>query len=140
MVNDGLCLLQVCFMTCNEWNYWEKCMEHEHQPVKPDRIDDFVRVGTKARPLLGSCHSARCLNLTEHALLNRAGKFPERVCMVQVFHFVAWRKQGMQVVYEAYMRKGLMCAYKVFASLPHEEDDYEDKKWLSRTEAVYKSC
>lgn len=96
---------EVCFVTCNEWNYWESCMDHEHQPVEPDNVADFVRIGTK------------------------------------VFHFVAWRKQGMQVVYEAYMKKGLMCAYHVFASLPHLEKDYKnDDTWVQRTAAVMKSC
>ena len=60
--------------------------------------------------------------------------------LVQVFHFVAWRKQGMQVVYEAYMKKGLMCAYHVFASLPHLEKQYDDGSWLAKTNAVMKSC
>jgi hypothetical protein len=58
----------------------------------------------------------------------------------QVFHFVAWRKQGMQVVYEAYMKKGLMCAYHTFASLPHLEKQYDDGSWLARTTAVMKTC
>ena len=59
---------------------------------------------------------------------------------LQVFHFVAWRKQGMQVVYEAYMKKGLMCAYHVFASLPHLEKQYDDGSWLAKTNAVMKQC
>lgn len=39
---------QVCFVSCNEWNYWEKCMEHDQQPVSPDNPEDFLRIGTKA--------------------------------------------------------------------------------------------
>lgn len=31
----------------------------------------------------------------------------------QVLHFVAWRKVGMQVVYEAFMQRGVEAAYKV---------------------------
>ena len=58
----------------------------------------------------------------------------------QVFHFVAWRKLGMQAVYEAYMQKGLLCSYKVFAGLPHVEKDYDDKSWMQRTEAIMKAC
>lgn len=46
----------------------------------------------------------------------------------------------MQVVYEAYMQKGLLCAYHVFASLPHLEKEYEDKAWLQRSSAMIKSC
>lgn len=57
-----------------------------------------------------------------------------------MFHFVAWRKIGMQIVYEAYMQSGLLCAYKTFASLPHKEDDYEDKNWLMRSQAVMNGC
>ena len=32
---------------------------------------------------------------------------------MQVLHFVAWRKVGMQVVYDAFMQKGIEGAYKV---------------------------
>jgi hypothetical protein len=39
--------LQVCFVTCNEWNYWESCMDHDQQPVRPDSVEDFVRIGTR---------------------------------------------------------------------------------------------
>ena len=39
--------MQVCFVACNEWNYWEKCMDHDQQPVSPDSVDDFLRVGTR---------------------------------------------------------------------------------------------
>lgn len=46
----------------------------------------------------------------------------------------------MQVVYEAYLQRGLICAYKTFASLPHKEKGYKDKNWLSRSQAVIKSC
>ena len=47
----SLCFVwQVCFVTCNEWNYWEKCMEHDSQPVDPERSEDFVRVNTKVGP------------------------------------------------------------------------------------------
>ena len=59
---------------------------------------------------------------------------------MQVFHFVAWRKLGMQIVYEAYMTKGLMCAYKTFASIPHLEKEYESSTWLSRSQAVMNAC
>ena len=46
----------------------------------------------------------------------------------------------MQIVYEAFMQKGLMCAYEVFAALPHKEQEYEDNKWLQRTQSVLRSC
>lgn len=46
----------------------------------------------------------------------------------------------MQVVYEAYMQKGLLCAYKVFAALPHVEKGYDDKAWMQRTESVLRAC
>ena len=57
----------------------------------------------------------------------------------QVFHFVAWRKVGMQIVYEAYMQKGLQAAYNTYAALPHEEDGYNDPSWLSRAQAALKA-
>lgn len=53
---------------------------------------------------------------------------------------MAWRKQGMQVVYEAYMKRGVMCAYHVFASLPHLEKQYDDGSWLQKTNSVMKAC
>ena len=46
---EGGFALQVCFVTCNEWNYWEKCMDHDQQPVSPDNVDDFIRIGTRVR-------------------------------------------------------------------------------------------
>ena len=59
---------------------------------------------------------------------------------MQVLHFVAWRKLGMQIVYEAYMQKGLMCAYKTFASIPHLEKEYDNSNWLAKSQAVIKAC
>lgn len=49
-VRDEGLVVQVCFVTCNEWNYWEKCMEHDQQPVIPENPNDFVRIGTKVHP------------------------------------------------------------------------------------------
>ena len=39
-------------MTCNEWNYWESCMDHKDQLVRPDSVDDFLRVNTRVRVVL----------------------------------------------------------------------------------------
>ena len=44
---------------------------------------------------------------------------------VKVLHFIAYRKLGMQRVYEAYMADGLQGAYAAWASLPHTEDGFK---------------
>ena len=55
---------------------------------------------------------------------------------MQVLHFVAWRKVGMQVVYDAYMQKGIQAAYRVYATLPHEEKGYSNSSWLDAAAQV----
>lgn len=45
---------------------------------------------------------------------------------VKVFHFIAYRKLGMQRVYDAYMDGGLEAAQKAWAALPHDEDGYDN--------------
>lgn len=44
---------------------------------------------------------------------------------VKVFHFIAYRKLGMQRVYDAFMASGLEGAYSAWAALPHTEDGYK---------------
>lgn len=44
---------------------------------------------------------------------------------VKVFHFIAYRKLGMQRVYDAYMTAGLEAAYTAWAALPHTEEGYD---------------
>ncbi len=44
---------------------------------------------------------------------------------VKVFHFIAYRKLGMQRVYDAFMAEGLEAAYSAWAELPHTEDGYK---------------
>lgn len=44
---------------------------------------------------------------------------------VKVIHFIAYRKLGMQDVYDAYMADGLQGAYTAWAALPHTEDGYK---------------
>ena len=44
---------------------------------------------------------------------------------VKVFHFIAYRKLGMQRVYDAFMADGLDAAYSAWAELPHTEDGYK---------------
>lgn len=55
---------------------------------------------------------------------------PERVedyaaAHVKVFHFIAYRKLGMQRVYDAFMTNGIEGAYAAWASLPHSENGYK---------------
>ena len=49
---------------------------------------------------------------------------------VKVMHFIAYRKLGMQVVYDAFMEKGLEGAYEAWAGLPHSEAGYENNPRL----------
>ena len=44
---------------------------------------------------------------------------------VKVFHFIAYRKLGMQRVYDAFMADGIQGAYGAWADLPHTEDGYK---------------
>jgi hypothetical protein len=44
---------------------------------------------------------------------------------VKVFHFIAYRKLGMQRVYDAFMASGLDGAYSAWAALPHTEAGYQ---------------
>jgi len=44
---------------------------------------------------------------------------------VKVFHFIAYRKLGMQLVYDAFMVNGVEGAYSAWAALPHTEDGYK---------------
>ena len=42
-----------------------------------------------------------------------------------MLHFIAYRKLGMQRVYDAYMADGLQGAYAAWAALPHTEEGYD---------------
>ena len=44
---------------------------------------------------------------------------------VKVFHFVAYRKLGMQRVYDAFIAQGLPGAQQAWAALPHTEDGFD---------------
>ena len=48
---------------------------------------------------------------------------------MQTLHFVAWRKVGMELVYQAYMQKGTEAAYAAWAALPHTESGYNSTSW-----------
>ena len=45
---------------------------------------------------------------------------------VKVFHFIAYRKLGIQLVYDAFMEGGLEQARKAWAELPHDEDGFDN--------------
>ena len=45
---------------------------------------------------------------------------------VKVFHFVAYRKLGMQRVYDGFLSEGLEGAQKAWAALPHDEDGFDN--------------
>ncbi|KAK9820526.1 hypothetical protein WJX72_011317 [[Myrmecia] bisecta] len=45
---------------------------------------------------------------------------------VKALHFVAWRKAALHDVLEAFLAHGKKGAYKVFAHLPHTEEDFEE--------------
>lgn len=52
---------------------------------------------------------------------------------VKVLHFIAYRKLGMQQVYDAFMAEGLHGAYAAWAALPHTEDGYKaDRRFGDR--------
>ena len=109
------------------WNNWEECLVHKDMPLDPNVPADFMKYKVKAR-----ARCSRACQLSRELLFARAGHPGQRQALVraahhtvdgqaapaksagmQVLHFVAWRKVGMQVVYEAFMQKGIEAAYKV---------------------------
>ena len=48
--SDGLGCLQVCFLNCLVWNYWEECLEHKQMPINPNTPADFELYKVKVWP------------------------------------------------------------------------------------------
>ena len=55
---------------------------------------------------------------------------------MQTLHFVAWRKVGMDLVYQAYLKGGTDAAYTAWAALPHEESGYNNTNWKAAAALV----
>ena len=48
--------VQVCFLNCLVWNYWEECLEHTQMPINPNAPTDFELYKVKVR------HRLACLD------------------------------------------------------------------------------
>ncbi|KAK9816820.1 hypothetical protein WJX72_005362 [[Myrmecia] bisecta] len=88
---------QVCFFMCTKYNFWEDCAPLPSNPVTEGNFLDG-----KATPEQFEAVSTRA------------------------FHFVAFRKLGMQPVYDALMKHGIKAAWEAWVELPHSEDGYKD--------------